>query len=341
LRTGACILGCSGLTLTKAERSFFADAQPWGFILFGRNIDTPAQVRKLTEALRDAVGRENAPILVDQEGGRVQRLGPPHWRRYPPARAYGDLAANDPLFRREIARLGARLMAHELAAVGVNVDCAPLLDVPDADGHEVIGDRAYAASAQEVAVLGRAAAEGLIAGGVLPVIKHIPGHGRARVDSHKALPVVEAGWDELDARDFAPFKALSDMPMAMTAHVVYATADRKRPATTSKRVMRGMIREAIGFDGLLISDDISMKALKGSLRERTEAALSAGCDMVLHCTGVLSEMKAVAGAAGALKGRSAMRAAAALARLPKAVEPFDAAAGHARFDAAFEGRWAT
>jgi beta-N-acetylhexosaminidase len=341
LSAAAAIVGCSGPVLSKTEKAFFADAEPWGFILFGRNIETPQQVRRLTAALRDAVGRDDAPILVDQEGGRVQRLGPPHWRRYPPARAYAELAANDSLATRELARLGGRLMAHDLRALGINIDCAPVLDVPDPDGHEVIGDRAYAKSAALVAVLGRATAEGLIAGGVLPVIKHMPGHGRAHADSHKALPVVEADWEELEARDFAPFRALSDMPIAMTAHVVFAAIDRKRPATVSKRVVRGVIRQAIGFDGLLVSDDLSMQALSGSLRERAEQALKAGCDVVLHCSGVLREMKAVMAGTGSLKGRAERRAAAALGRIPKAVEPFDVAAGHARFDAAFAGRWAS
>src|SRR5689334_10808531 len=218
----AAILGCSGPELTAEEQAFFRRVQPWGFILFGRNVTGgPDQVGRLTAALRDTVGRADAPVLIDQEGGRVQRLGPPHWRRFPPGRAYGELARNDPLLRREIARLGGRLIAHDLAGVGINVDCAPVLDAPDPRGHEVIGDRAYAASPDEVAVLGRAVAEGLIAGGVLPVVKHIPGHGRARADSHHELPVVEAPLDELEARDFVPFRALSDMPMAMTAHVIY------------------------------------------------------------------------------------------------------------------------
>ncbi|HEX7886793.1 MAG TPA: glycoside hydrolase family 3 N-terminal domain-containing protein, partial [Phenylobacterium sp.] len=221
--------------LTRDERAFFADARPWGFILFARNIETPDQVRALTASLRDAVGRDDVPILVDQEGGRVQRLKPPYWPTYPSARAYGELPAGGGMAARELVRLGARLIAHDLAAVGINADCLPVLDVPAPDGHEIIGDRAYADSPDQVAVLGRAAAEGLIAGGVLPVMKHIPGHGRARADSHLELPVVEADWDELDGRDFAPFRALSDLPMAMTAHVIYAALDRKRPATTSRK----------------------------------------------------------------------------------------------------------
>jgi beta-N-acetylhexosaminidase len=336
----ACILGCSGPTLTAEEKAFFRHVKPWGFILFARNVESPDQVRALVSALRETVDRPDAPVLIDQEGGRVQRLGPPHWRRYPPGRAYGDLAGNDPLLKREITRLGARLLAHDLAALGINVDCVPVLDVPDPQGHEIIGDRAYARTPGEVALLGRAASEGLIAGGVLPVIKHIPGHGRAKADSHLELPVVETPWDELEAADFATFKVCSDMPMAMTAHVIYAAIDRKRPATTSKKVIRKVIRDAIGFDGLLMSDDLSMKALSGDFTERARASLAAGCDVVLHCNGNMAEMKAVVAGTGALKGRAAARAKAALARIARAPEPFDAAEGRARFDSAFEGRFA-
>jgi beta-N-acetylhexosaminidase len=337
----AAILGCSGPELTTEEKAFFRRVRPWGFILFGRNvIGGPEQVRRLAAALRETVGRADAPVLIDQEGGRVQRMGPPHWRRFPPGRAYGDLARNDPVFRREITRLGARLLAHDLASVGINVDCLPVLDVADPQGHDVIGDRAYGEGPDEVAVLGRAAAEGLIAGGVLPVIKHIPGHGRARADSHKELPVVDAPLAALAARDFAPFRALSDMPMAMTAHVIYAAVDGRRPATTSRKVMRGVVRGAIGFSGLVMSDDLSMQALSGGLAERAAAARAAGCDVVLHCNGSPAEMAAVVEGAGALSGRAAARAKAALARLPAAAEPFDAVEGRARFDAAFEGRWA-
>lgn len=338
MTAAACILGCSGPSLTKAETAFFRDARPWGFILFARNVEGPDQLRRLTAGLREAVGRADAPVLVDQEGGRVQRLGPPHWRRYPPARAYGGLP--DPMLRRTLARLGARLMAHDLAAVGINANCAPVLDVPDPRSHAVIGDRAYGDSADEAAVLGRAVAEGLIAGGVLPVIKHMPGHGRAQADSHETLPVVEAAPEALDARDFAPFRALSDMPAAMTAHVVYAAFDRRRPATTSRAVLRGVVRARIGYQGLLISDDLSMHALSGDFAGRAVAARRAGCDVVLHCNGDLPEMRAVVGGAGRLLGPSARRAQAALDRLPTDVEPFDAAAERARFDAAFEGRLA-
>lgn len=335
--SAACIFGCAGPRLLDEERAFFRDIDPWGFILFGRNVDTPVQVRTLVEDLRAAVGRTDAPILIDQEGGRVQRLGPPQWRRYPPAAAYGKLPAES---RAEFVRLGARLIAHDLAALGINVDCAPVLDVPAPGAHDIIGDRAYGLEAGEVAVLGRAVAEGMMAGAVLPVIKHIPGHGRATADSHATLPLVEASWDELQARDFAPFKALADLPLAMSAHVVYAAIDAERPATTSRAVIERVIRGAIGFDGLLITDDLSMGALGGDFAGRAAAALAAGCDVVLHCNGDMAEMKAVVAGAAPLAARAAARAASALARLPARPEPFDAAQARRRLDAALGDRWA-
>ena len=335
----AVILGCQGHALTAEEAAFFRTVKPWGFILFRRNIESPDQVRTLTSALRETVDDPDAPILIDQEGGRVQRMGPPHWPKYPPGRAYGDLPTNDPLTRREIARLGARLMAHDLREVGINVDCAPVLDVPSPDGHEIIGDRAYGQGVETVAALGRATAEGLIAGGVLPVIKHLPGHGRAMTDSHLELPVVEASYDELDARDFAPFRVLSDMPMAMTAHVVYTAIDARRPSTQSRAVISRVTRGAIGFDGLLMTDDLSMKALKGDFATRARRALAAGCDVVLHCNGDMAEMKPVLEGCRPLAGKARRRADAAMARLARTPEPFDVAAGRARFSAAFEGRF--
>ena len=335
----ACILGCAGTTLSAEEVAFFRDARPWGFILFKRNIESPAQVRALTAALRDAVGW-HAPILIDQEGGRVQRLGPPHWPKYPPGRAYGALTTNDPLVRREITRLGARLIAHDLLDLGINVDCVPVLDVPQRGAHDIIGDRAYGETVEEIATLGRAAAEGLIAGGVLPVIKHIPGHGRAMADSHHDLPVVDAPVSELSAVDFAPFRVLSDMPMAMSAHIVFTAIDAKRPGTQSRTVIKDIIREDIGFGGLLMTDDLSMKALKGDFTQRARRALSAGCDVILHCNGVMGEMQAVVAGTRALSGKAKARADAALARLARVPEPFDAAEARARFDAAFEGRFA-
>jgi beta-N-acetylhexosaminidase len=336
----AAILGCAGTTLTAEEAAFFRDVKPWGFILFKRNIADPNQVRALTAALRETVGRPDAPILIDQEGGRVARLQPPHWRKYPPGRAYGELVANDPLVAREITRLGARLIAHDLLDLGINVDCVPVLDVPDPQGHEIIGDRAYGDTPEQVATLGRAAAEGLLAGGVLPIIKHIPGHGRAMADSHLELPVVKAKLAELDARDFAPFRVLSDMPMAMTAHVVYTAIDRNRPATTSRKAIKKIIRESIGFDGLLMSDDLSMKALSGDFRQRARDSLAAGCDVVLHCNGDMAEMKAVMSGVGKLSREAKRRVQAVMGRLVKVPEPLDVAEARARFDAAFDGRFA-
>jgi beta-N-acetylhexosaminidase len=330
----ALIVGCSGLELTRAEKALFKAEQPWGFILFKRNVESPDQVRKLVDSFRKAVDRADAPVLIDQEGGRVQRLGPPHWPKYPPGRAYGALKSNDPLIRREIARLGARLIAHDLKRLGITVDCVPVLDVPVPGAHDVIGDRAYAADPQTIAVLGRAASEGLIAGGVLPVIKHIPGHGRAGADSHLALPVVDTDRKTLSKTDFVPFRHLADMPLAMTAHVVYSAIDAKNPATTSKTVMRDVIRGEIGYDGLVMSDDLSMKALGGSFGARTKASFKAGCDVVLHCNGDMAEMKAIIAQTPELKGKAKRRADAALKRISHVPEPFDPVEGRARLDAA-------
>jgi len=332
----AAIYGCSGHRLTEDEKAFFADAQPWGFIVFRRNVDSPEQMRALTDEMRDCVGEADAPVLIDQEGGRVQRMGPPHWPKYPPAEAYLK-ATNDPLAARELVRLGARLMAHDLRSVGVNVDCAPVLDVPVPGAHDIIGDRAWARHPETVATLGRAAAEGLLAGGVLPVIKHMPGHGRAFADSHHDLPVVHADLATLDSWDFAPFRALSDMPLAMTAHVVFDAVDPKRPATTSRKAVR-LMREGLGFVGLIMTDDLSMKALSGSLRERAEASLKAGCDVVLHCNGDLREMRETAEGVGRLKGKAEKRATAALARIVREPEPFDPFEARDRLDALMAGK---
>ena len=338
--TSASILGCSGTRLTPEEAAFFRDVQPWGFIVFKRNIDTPDQVRGLVADLRATVGRADAPVLIDQEGGRVQRLGPPHWPRYPNGGAYGRWKSSSAAQTRAMAWLGARLMAHDLGLLGINVDCVPVLDVPHPGAHDVIGDRAYGDTPDVVASLGRAAAEGLIAGGVLPVIKHIPGHGRAGADSHLDLPVVDASYDDLDAVDFAPFRALSDMPLAMTAHVVYAAVDPERPATTSPTVIGRVIRGAIGFDGLLMSDDLSMEALSGDLTQRAELSLAAGCDVVLHCNGKMDEMRAVAAGTGSLDGRAAERARAALARIPRAPDAIDVAAARLELESALADVWA-
>jgi beta-N-acetylhexosaminidase len=316
----AFIAGLSGLEPTAEERAFFARMQPWGFILFKRNVEDAAQLKALTTSLRAAVGR-HAPILIDQEGGRVQRMRAPHWPAYPPARWFGEI--NDPLRRAALARLSARLMADDLRDVGVDVDCMPVLDVPVAGAHDVIGDRAYAFAPDEVARLGRAAAEGLLAGGVLPVFKHMPGHGRALADSHHALPRVSASLDALRAHDFQPFRHLADMPMAMTAHVVFEAIDQRNPATTSRKLFRQVIRGEIGYDGLVMTDDLSMKALSGSFGERARAAYAAGCDMLLHCNGVMDEMAAVAEAARPLAGAAKRRSRAALARILRDPEPLD------------------
>lgn len=333
--TTAAIYGCHGTVLGDEERAFFAEQNPWGFILFRRNVESPEQVLRLIEALRDAVGWE-APVLIDQEGGRVQRLGPPHWPKYPPGEAYLK-ATNDPSAARELARLGGRLMAYDLKAVGINVDCAPVLDVPVPGAHDIIGDRALAHDPALVAQLGRAMAEGLLAGGVLPVIKHMPGHGRAFGDTHKELPTVHADLEALDAWDFAPFRALSDMPIGMTAHIVFTAIDRKRPATQSKKAIR-MIREQLGFGGLLLSDDLVMNALSGTLTERAEKSLKAGCDLVIHWNGDLAEMRQVAEGVGRLKGGAARRAEAALARIVHTPEPLDVREARDRFDAMLAGR---
>jgi len=307
----AALFGCSGLALSEAERAFFARVNPLGFILFARNIDTPDQVRGLVRSLRDTVGRPDAPVLIDQEGGRVARLRPPHWRAYPPAAAFGRLSAANPAAGVEAAQLNARLIALELIDLGIDVDCVPVLDVPVEDAHDIIGDRAFCNTPARVAELGRAVCVGMLLEGVLPVIKHIPGHGRARVDSHEALPVVNASLAELEATDFLPFRAMADAPWAMTAHVVYTAVDPDAPATTSAKVIAEVIRGTIGFSGVLISDDLGMKALGGGFDERARAALAAGCDVVLHCSGNLAEMEAVAAGAAPLTG-------AALSRLARA-----------------------
>jgi len=309
----AFITGLAGTTITPDERAFLREREPWGFIIFTRNIDTPAQVRRLTASVRDAVGRD-APVLVDQEGGRVQRLGPPHWPTYPPGAAYGRLYNRNAADGIRAAYLGARLIAADLAAVGVDVDCLPIADVPVAGADSVIGDRAYGESAEKVALLARGVADGLLAGGVLPVLKHIPGHGRATADSHGALPIVETDRETLRTTDFAAFRPLSDLPLGMTAHIVYTAIDPIAPATTSVTLVRDVIRDWLGFRGLLMGDDISMGALSGSIEERSRAAIAAGCDVVLHCNGKLDEMRAVASAVPVLAGEAAARADAALKR---------------------------
>ncbi len=307
----AAILGCWGTALLPAERAFFAEAQPLGLILFGRNIETPEQVTRLCSDLRDAVGR-NAPILIDQEGGRVQRLRPPHWRQWHPP--LDQMArANDLEAAARASFLRYRLIAHELLALGIDVDCVPTADIARPETHPFLRNRCFGEDAASVITGARAAAEGLMAGGVLPVMKHIPGHGRSQADSHKDLPVVEAAADALREIDFAPFKALADLPMGMTGHLKYLAFDSGHPATQSP-VMVSLIREEIGFDGLLMTDDLSMEALDGTVGERAAASIAAGCDVALHCNGELDEMRAVVAASGALEARALARANSALDR---------------------------
>ena len=328
MRTRA-IYGCAGPALTAEERTFFASAQPWGFILFARNIVDPDQVRGLIEEMRATVNDPTAPVLIDQEGGRVARLKPPHWKSRVPAARFGDLHAKDPENAREAAYLNARLMAVEMAALGINVDCVPVLDVPVEGADAIIGDRAYAREPAVIIDLARAVIEGMIEGGVLPVMKHIPGHGRATADSHLSLPHVSTDEEILSATDFVTFRSLSQCPIAMTAHVVYEAIDPQRPATTSPKLIRDVIRGEIGFEGLLLSDDLSMQALSGPISVRAKAALFAGCDIVLHCNGTLAEMRDVAEEAKPLEGLALARAEAARARL-STPDAFDAARAEAR-----------
>ena len=308
----AAILGCDGPRLTPDERRFFADAQPWGFILFARNIQTPDQVVRLTSGLRDAVGRD-VPVLIDQEGGRVQRMTPPHWRQWLPPLDQTERAGADAARAME---LRYRIIASELLAIGIDVNCAPCLDVARPDTHAVLRNRCYGDDPQTVTTVGRAAARGLMAGGVLPVMKHMPGHGRALVDSHLSLPVVSEPLDVLQSADFAPFASLSDLPMAMSAHVVFEAIDPDNPATTSPDVI-SLIRQTLAYDGLLMSDDLSMEALSGGPGDRAAASRAAGCDMVLHCNGHMDEMQQVVAAAGVLDGQAARRAEAALSARTK------------------------
>jgi beta-N-acetylhexosaminidase len=325
------IYGCAGPALSDDERAFFADAKPWGFILFGRNIVDPQQVKALTASLRETIGDESAPVLIDQEGGRVARLKPPHWKERPAAARFGELYAKSPERAREAAYLNSRMIAHDLVALGINVDCAPVLDVPVEGANEVIGDRSFGRDPAQIIALGRAAIEGFLEGGVIPVMKHVPGHGRAMADSHKDLPRVAAAAEELSANDFVTFRSLNHCPMAMTAHVVFEALDPQRPATTSPKVIRDIIRGEIGFAGLLLSDDVSMNALSGPISARTKASLFAGCDIVLHCNGGMDEMKDVASVAKPLEGQPLKRAEQALAQLT-GIEPLDLAAAEQRLD---------
>lgn len=316
----AMIVGLRGHSVSEEERAFFLAERPWGYILFARNIADAAQLRALTAELRALSGDPKTPILIDQEGGRVQRLRPPLAPNYPPAAEIGVLYRRDGRAGRRAAWLQGRLHAFDLTGYGINVDCLPVLDIPVPGSHDVIGNRAYGEEPESVAALAGAAMEGLVAGGVLPIVKHIPGHGRAGADSHLSLPVVDTPRDELDATDFRPFAAHATAPMAMTAHVVYSAVDAENPATTSRRMIDDVIRGAIGFDGLLMSDDVSMKALAGDFASRTRAIFAAGCDMALHCNGDLDEMREVAAETPRLAGDALRRADAAIAAL---AEPDD------------------
>jgi beta-N-acetylhexosaminidase len=328
--TLALICGCKGPTLEPDERAFLRESLPWGLILFKRNVVDRAQLRALTSAFREIVGRADAPVLIDQEGGRVQRMAPPHWQAYPAAARFEATSAPS-----RAAWLAARLIAHDLREVGITVDCAPVLDVAEAATHAVIGSRAFSSIPERVAALGRAVCDGLMAGGVAPVVKHMPGHGRARADSHLELPTVEASFEELAARDFAPFVALRDAPMAMTAHVVYSAIDPTAPATTSPIVVGRIMRERIGFDGLILSDDLSMKALGGPFAQRARAVFAAGVDIALHCNGELAEAAPVAEASPDLSGQALRRAEAALARIAGGPQPLDVEAARAELASLF------
>jgi beta-N-acetylhexosaminidase len=314
---GAAIFGCAGTVLGADERAFFRDYDPFGFILFARNVETPEQLRRLTADLRAAVGRD-APILVDQEGGRVQRLRAPYWREWSPP--LDAIQSAGPSAGR-MMYLRMRILAQELADVGIDANCAPVCDIAEAETHAFLRNRCYGDNPKDVARIARAVAKAHLDAGVLPVVKHVPGHGRARADSHKLLPQVDVGADELRQWDFAPFRALADLPMAMTAHIVFSAHDARAPATQSAEMIR-IIREEIGFSGLLMSDDVNMQALSGSLADRAARSLAAGCDLVLHCKGDLDEMRAVAAVSGDMAAPARRRAIAAL-RARKPALPVD------------------
>lgn len=308
--TAAAILGCGGPVLSRDEAAFFRAADPFGFVLFARNVEDPAQLSRLTAELREAVGRD-APVLIDQEGGRVQRMRAPHWREWLPP--LDQVRQSLPGAAARGLWLRYRLIAAELHAVGIDANCAPTADIAGPETHPFLRNRCFGETAEVVTEAARAAADGLLAGGVLPVVKHMPGHGRARVDSHHDLPAVDASAEDLFASDFAPFAALADLPMAMTAHIVFSAFDPGNPATTSPRMIR-LIREEIGFRGFLMTDDISMQALAGDIASRAAASVAAGCDAVLHCNGNMAEMERAVAAAGALSPAARVRAETALAR---------------------------
>ena len=328
----AVILGCAGPVLDADERRFMAEADPTGFILFKRNCETPEQVLALVSALREAVARPDAPVLIDQEGGRVARLGTPHWRVPPAPALFGALARIDETAGTRAAWLNARLVAADLHPLGITVNCAPVLDLHVGHAGNAIGDRSLGADPHVVGRLGRAVCDGLAAGGIVPAIKHLPGHGRAAADSHAVLPRVDASLDALRASDFVPFRALCYTPAGLTAHVCYEALDPERPGTLSKTVIEEAVRGAIGFDGLLVSDDLSMGALTGPVGARAAAALAAGCDLALHCNGNRDEMEDVAAAVPRLEGRAQKRFDLMLASRHEP-DPFDQADGRRELDA--------
>lgn len=330
----AFVSGCSGHHLTAEEREFFKSASPWGLILFRRNVSEPSQVKDLILEFKEVVGRADAPVLIDQEGGRVQRLGPPHWRRYPAAQRYLEAARGDLSKAVDLARLGASLIAYDLHELGITIDCAPTLDLGFEGRTDAIGDRTFARDPEAVIRLGRAFAEGLLAGGILPAIKHMPGHGRAIVDSHKLMPKVEVPISELMESDFRPFRALSDLPVGLTAHILFPHVDPEAPATLSEKVVQDVIRGLIGFDGLLLSDDISMEALQGDFRSRAAAFFSAGGDIALHCNGDLAEAEGVAAVSPILGGKTLERIERAFSWLKTEPEPFDPVDAAVKLDAA-------
>lgn len=308
----ATIFGLSGPRLSSGEKAFFRDANPWGFILFARNVETPDQVRALCASLRECVGRD-ALIFIDQEGGRVRRLRPPYWPEYPSAQKLAQVYNYDRTKGLRACYLHHRLMAYDLRTIGITADCAPVLDLPIEGADPIISDRAFGEDTRSIISMAHAAMAGLVSGGVAPVIKHIPGHGRATVDSHKALPRINAKKMQLKTTDFLPFAALHDAPMAMTAHAVFECSDAKNPVTTSKKALSELIRDDIGFDGLLMSDDLDMRALhtgsmRGNLTALTRKSLAAGCDIALQCSGKLPDMVKVAKGAKVLRGKAYERA---------------------------------
>ncbi len=312
MKPRAYITGCASTVLHAEEAQLFEKYSPWGLILFKRNCESPEQIKQLIADFRRAVDRADAPVFIDQEGGRVQRLVPPHWRKYPDAQALGNLYNLNPTLALRTARNLGRLMAEELYDLGITSACMPVLDIPQPGTHDVIGNRAYGTRTEKIIALARSHMSGLMEGGILPVMKHIPGHGRATVDSHHSLPVVTASRLELELVDFVPFTAIADCPMAMTAHVVFKAIDPNTPGTLSRKIVRHVIRRVIGFQGLLLTDDLSMKALGGTHAEKASQAYDAGCDMLLHCNGVMEEMAEVGANAVLFSANTARRAKAAL-----------------------------